>query len=292
MLTNSRQKKKRGPKETHTGNIYALAHQAYWGLRFLAERKHKFWQQILDARTVKAIQEVGRACSQPGSLSKAGYGAKGLMNWLKSRRVATQVLKAKRHRRYPGSDRPSSEDRRMIFLGIAVAAGVWEIEYSTALRKLAEAGLGPEHMAAEVHRMDRLQEMMKPQVWAEPVGNYFIPSSHGRWEQIGELPCKVPANWQGGFILHGYGPSGFQSTFSRTLPPQLHESLMQAQKKLSSAHKKTHGKTHYSRMKRNPNIVRCVFGATISAQTGKLSLQALAEHPRIVQGTRRSRQDN
>jgi hypothetical protein len=189
--------------------MYGFAHQAYWGFRFLAERKQKFWQQILDARTVRGIQEVGRACSRPGSMPKAGYGARRLMTWLTSRSVATQVLKAKQHRRYPGSDRPSSGDRRMIFLGIAIAAGVWQIEYSTALRKLAEAGLGPEHMTEEVHRMDRLQETMKPELWAEPAGNYFIPSSHGRWEQVRKLPCKVPANWKGGYILYGYDSSGF-----------------------------------------------------------------------------------
>jgi hypothetical protein len=219
-------------------------------------------------------------------MSKAGYGARGLMTWLTRRKVAMQVLNAKQHRRYPGSDRPSSGDRRMIFLGIAVAAGVWQIEYSTALRKLAESSLGPEHMAEEVHRMDRLQETMKPELWAEPVGNYFIPSSDGRWEQVRELPCKVPTNWEGGYILYGYGPSGFQSTFSRALPSELLRSLLHTQETSNSSYKETRGKVHSSKMKPDPNVVRCGCGATISAQSRKLALQALAEHKRIVHATR------
>jgi hypothetical protein len=218
-------------------------------------------------------------------MSKAGYGARGLMTWLTSRRVATQVLNAKQHRRYPGSDRPSSRHRRMIFLGIAVGAGVWQIEYSTALRKLAEAGLGPEHLAEEVHRMDRLQEMMKHHVWAEPVGNYFIPMEHGKWEPVQDLPCRVPADFQGGFIIHGFDPNGPQSTFSRTLPTELLDSPQPVQRTTSPASKQTRGKVHYSRSAPSPNSVRCGCGATISAQSRKLALQALAEHKRIVHPT-------
>lgn len=209
------------------------------------------------------------------------------MTWLKSRRVAPQVLNAKQHRRYPGSGRPSSEDRRMIFLGIAVGAGVWQIEYSTALRKLAEAGLGPDHLAKEVHRMDRLEEMTKHEVWAEPVGNYFIPSPDGRWEKVRELPCKVPANWEGGYIIYGYGSSGFQSKFSRTLPTELLETLKRQQRDINPAtSKRTRGRVNYPSSMPSPNSVRCRCGATISAQNRKLALQALTEHKRMVHGTR------
>ena len=222
-------------------------------------------------------------------MSKAGYGAKGLMTWLASRRVAIQALKAKQHRRYPGSDRPSSRDRRMIFLGIAVAAGVWKIEYSTALRKLAEAGLGPEHLAEEVHRTDRLQEMMNPHVWAEPVGNYFIPLSHGKWEQVKELPCKVPKDWGEGYILYGYGPSVFQSTFSRTLPSELVERpLSDIEGTVSGVGVSSLPHANTS----NLNSVRCRCGADICAQTRTLALKALAEHKRIAHNPHRSRRAN
>lgn len=152
-----------------------------------------------------------------------------MMERLKDESVATQVIAAKNHRRYPKSERPSSEDRRMIFLAIAVAAGVWEIDYKTALRKLTQAKRGIRYMATEVHRFDRFQENIRAKsiVWAEPVENYFfpLPSPNGEWEPMQDLPCKVPSDWQGGYIIYGVGPSGPQSTFSRTLPRELREAL-------------------------------------------------------------------
>lgn len=230
LLTNSRSRKKRGPKETHAGNVYAFAHQAYWGFRYLAEKRGILWQKVLAATTVAQITRVGRVCSRPDVMSRAGYGAAGQMERLREKTVAKEILAAKKHRRYPSSNRPSSEDRRMIFLAIAVAAGVWEIDYKTALRKLTQAKLGIRHITKEVHRIDQLQENMRARsiVWAEPVGNYFLPfpSPNGKWELMQELPCKVPDDWQGGYIIHGYGLSGlFQSTFSRTLPTELDQSL-------------------------------------------------------------------
>ncbi|MGB6877151.1 MAG: hypothetical protein WBD87_14085 [Candidatus Acidiferrales bacterium] len=104
------------------------------------------------AKTVEQIQKVGEECSRSHVMAGAGYGAAGLMTWLTNRNVAVQVLAAKKHRRYLRSERPSSQDRRMFFLGVAVGAGVWEINFGTALRKLAEAGLGQKHMADDVHR--------------------------------------------------------------------------------------------------------------------------------------------
>jgi len=156
-------------------------------------------------------------------MTGAGYGAAGLMTWLANEKAAMQVLAAKKHRRYPRSTRPSSEDRKMIFLGISVAAGVFGIEFSTALRKLAQAGLGPHHMVREVHRFDQFLEHMKRNafVWAEPVENFFYPLANGKWDQMRDLPCKVPGNFGGGFIIYGFGPNGETATFSRTLPLEL-----------------------------------------------------------------------
>jgi len=158
-------------------------------------------------------------------MSGAGYGATGMMTWLESEKVAVQVLSAKEHRRYPSSERPTSQDRRMIFLGIAVAAGVFGVKFSTALRKLAQEKLGIEHLLKEVHEIDRLQQMVKSNgyVWAEPVGNYFWCMADGTRALLRDLPCKVPRNCQGGYIIYGYGPSGFQATFSPTLPIELAE---------------------------------------------------------------------
>jgi len=113
----------------------------------------------------------------------------------------------------------------MIFLAISVAAGIWEVTFSTALRKLAQAGLGPHHMVREVHRFDHMREHMKREafVWAEPVGNFYFRLSNGEWRQMRDLPCQVPANFQGGFIIYGYGPNGESATFSRTLPRELRD---------------------------------------------------------------------
>ncbi|MGB8474129.1 MAG: hypothetical protein WCE61_08605, partial [Candidatus Acidiferrum sp.] len=193
LLTNSTIKKKPGPKGVHAGNLYSFAHQAYWGFRFLAEKRGILWQKVLAATTIAQITRVGRACWRPGVVARAGYGAAGQMERLREKVVAKEVLAAKKHRRYPKSNRPSSEDRRMIFLGIALAAAVWEIDFETALRKLAEAQRGIRHMAKEVHRYDRFIENMRAHsiVSAEPVANYFFqePSPNGKWELMQELPC-------------------------------------------------------------------------------------------------------
>ncbi len=223
MLTNSDKKGKPGPEAAQAGTIYGFAHQAYFGFRFLAENKPKFWKQILDANTASAIQEVGKACSQPGAMAKAGFGAQGLMKWLAKPQVAAQVIEAKRHRRYPASSRPSSEDRRMIFLAIAAAAGIWEREFSTVLRILAEAKLGIDYMGDDVHRFDRMIRYAKENsmIWAEPLGNYLLSLPDGKVVQLGKLPCEVPRGCRTGFIIFGYGPNGEEATYSPTLPVEL-----------------------------------------------------------------------
>lgn len=224
LLTNS--SRKPGPKEVSAGVLYTFAHQAYWGFRFLAQKRKRFWQQVLEARKIADIQEVGRACSKPRVMKGTGYGAAGLMTWLCRPRVAQQVFVAKKHRRFPASNRPSSQDRRMIFLAIAAAAGVWGISCSTALRKLAQAGIGIDYLAQQVHVFDRWNELMRKNayVWAEPVEDYFCQSSNGDWLEMRDLPCAVPSNWRGGYIIHGFGPHGLQSTFSQTLPTELVDS--------------------------------------------------------------------
>lgn len=218
-------KTRRGPKPVDAGSIYCFAHQAYFGFGFLAEHRSTFWKQILEARTVNAVQEVGRACLQQGAMVGAGYGAAGLMTWLAQRRVALRVIEAKRHRRYPNSSRPSSEERRMAFLGVAVAAGIWKRKFSTAVRILAEAGLGIDHMREDVHEFDKIHNYMKEHsvVIAESLGHYFYRLPDGRLVQTEKFPCNVPANCFEGYIIHGYGPDGPQCTYSPTLPPELED---------------------------------------------------------------------
>jgi len=147
-----------------------------------------------------------------------------MMTRLTNRKVAVQVLKAKQHRRYPRSNRRSSDDRRLIFLGIAVAAGIWEIEFSTALRKLSQNHLGIEHMIEDVHGFDISDKNMALDgiVLAEPIESYFIRLPEGRWHQIQNLPCQIPANFEGGFIVWGYDSRGKETAaFTRTLPLEL-----------------------------------------------------------------------
>jgi hypothetical protein len=292
LLTNSSRKRKRGPKEAHAGSIYAFAQQAYWGFRFLAEKRKSWWKQVLEAEAVATIQEIGRSCSQDRAIARAGYGAAGLMTWLTKRSVALQVLAAKSHRRYPDSERPSSKDRKMISLAIAVGGGMWGVKYSTALRKLAEAGLGLEHLAREVHGFDRFKENMRRQslVFAEPLGNYFFCSPRGERRQIQKLPCKVPPDCRVGFIIHGYGPNGPQSTYSSTLPPELLASLLSQEKERPTSQRAAIGSPQ--KISVAPNSVKCRCGAEISAQTQKLAVKALAEHKRIVHSARRLRRDN
>jgi hypothetical protein len=135
----------------------------------------------------------------------------------------------------------------MICLAVAAAAGVWGITYSTALRKLAQAGRGLEFMASEVHRFDRLKENMRQKaiIFAEPLANYFFCSADGKWRQLRKLPCKVPLNCRVGFIIHGYGFDGPQSTYSPTLPREILDSLLVEQKAKRPTKKKT-------TMKRSP----------------------------------------
>lgn len=223
MLTNSARNKP-GPKEAGAGAIYSFAHQAYWGFRFLSTERKSLLDKILLAKDSREVQEVGEECSKLGVMAGAGYGARGLMTWLKNSNVATQVLLAKNHRRYPRSERPSSQDRRMIFLGIAVAAGVFEIKFSTALRKLAQSGRGERRLNQEVHNWDRIEQRLREtaSVWAEPILNFCDHWPDGSWRLRKNLPCPVPQDYHGGYIIHGFLPDGRSAShFSRTLPTEL-----------------------------------------------------------------------
>ena len=121
----------------------------------------------------------------------------------------------------------SGASRFLLFLwaptSVATAAGIFELSIGTALRKLAEAKLGLEKISEHVHRFDQSREMVISNafVWAEPVSNYFCCEPDGGCTLLEPLPCEVPDDWQGGYILYGYGPSGFEVSFSRTLPAEL-----------------------------------------------------------------------
>jgi len=167
-----------------------------------------------------------------------------MMTWLANRKVAAQVLKAKQHRRYPGSNRPSSTDRKMIFLGIAVAAGIWEIEFSTALRKLAQNKIGIENLIQDVHRFDCLEKDMARDavVFAESIDSYFLRLPNGEWHKLRNLPCEIPKDFHGGFIVYGYDSNGKEiAAFSRTLPRELADTLTEPKTGVRASQEKIPG---------------------------------------------------
>jgi hypothetical protein len=211
---------KTGPEQVRPGSLFAFACQAYWGFRHLREHKKSLWHVIKTARIESEIQEIGVLCAGRNAMPGAGYGAIGAMTWLARDYVAREIVAAKNHNQYPSSQRPTSEDRRMIFLGVATAAGIFELSIGTTLRKLAEVKLGLEKISEHVHRFDQFREMVISNafVWAEPVSNFFWRRPNGEWIPLHELPCDVPKNWQGGFIVYGQTDSGTVATFSRTLP--------------------------------------------------------------------------
>lgn len=287
MLTNSPAGNKPGPKETDAGTLHVFAHQAYWGFRFLAQKRQELWEKILLAETSKQVREVGKKCAQPGVMTGAGYGAAGAMTYLQDGKVALQVLSAKHHRRYPKSDRPTSEDRRMIFLGVAVAAGIFELTIGTALRKLAESNLGIEVLSNEVHTFDQYKEMVEKggYVMAEPVTNYLLPLSKKKFFVKGDLPCDIPADCAGGYIIHGYLNGRPLAKFSRTLPTELANSPEAQYKEVKKL--RTMRPTVVAQVTHAPNQVVCKCGAYIVGPTRRAALQVLAEHKRVVHGRKK-----
>jgi hypothetical protein len=167
----------------------------------------------------------------------------------------------------------------MVFLGVATAAGIFELSISTALRKLAEAGQGLEKISEHVHRFDRFEERVRADsfIWSESIANYFWPLPNGEWRLLRDLPCKVPTDWQGGYIVYGYTDTGLQAAFVRALPIEL-ESAPEPQ---GTAHVQNFD-TDLPPVAEASNHVTCECGATIAAKTRRQALRALAEHKRIL----------
>lgn len=275
---------KRGPKEIDAGALHAFAQQAYWGFRFLQENNALLWKRIKKAADTSEIRDIGAACATPGAMLGAGYGAEGAMTWLQNGNVAFQIVEAKRHRRYPkSSNRPSSEDRRMIFLGIAVAAGVFGISVGTGLRKLAEANLGLESLSKQVHSLDGFKEIVERNAYlmAEPIGNYLLPLGDGTYIRQNDLPCEIPDDCVDGYIIHGYVNGRPVAQFSRTLPAELADSP-EAQGKVEVSENPVLKPANLLTTPLSENQVVCVCGATIAAGDTETALKALADHKRRV----------
>jgi hypothetical protein len=275
---------KTGPEGVSPGSLYAFAQQAYWGFRYLREHKQPLWLAVKTATTVSEIQQIGKNCAARNAMSGAGYGAIGAMTWLGRDYVAQEILNAKKHTEHPKSNRPSSEDRRMIFLGIATAAGIFELQVSTALRKLGSARLGWKRLSMDVHNWDKFKEKMRAESFtlAESVANYFWPQPNGKWIQLRDLPCEVPEDWYGGYFVYGITDAGEQVTFARGLPIEL-KSAAKPSVPVRVKHHRTNLPTPVTLP---PNQVVCECGATIAAQTREQALQGLAEHKKIVHKTK------
>ena len=275
---------KTGPKGVRPGSLYAFAHQAYWGFRYLREHKQPLWLAVKRATTASEIQQIGEKCAWRGEMSGAGYGAIGAMTWLMRDYVAQEILNAKKRPQYPKSDRPSSEDRRMIFLGVATAAGIFELKTATVLRKLAEAWRGLVNISVDVHRFDVFKEKLRAKsfTWAESVANYFWLNRKGEWIQLRDLPCEIPEDWYGGYFVYGITDAGEQVVFSRGLPIELQSALKpQVVVRTKSRHADLPPPVTLP-----PNQVVCECGATIAAQTREQALKALAEHKKTVHKTK------
>jgi hypothetical protein len=276
---------KTGPEGVSPGSLYAFAHQAYWGFRYLREHQEPLWLVIKAATSVSEIQKIGEKCSAPNAMPGSGYGAIGAMTWLARDYVAQEVLNAKKHRDYPKSDRPSSEDRRMFFLGIAISAGIFELKLGTALRKLAEADLGSEKLSVDVHRYDLFREKVRTEslIWAESVAHYFWLNANGEWMQLDDLPCEVPKDWHGGYFLYGITDTGLKVVFVRKLPIELEERAPKPRVAVRTKIRRAKSSTPAALP---PNHVICKCGATIAAKTREQALKALVEHQKIVHKTR------
>lgn len=271
-----------GPTKVESGSLYAFAHQAYWGFRYLSEHQGPLWRAIKTATSVSEVQKIGDICAGPNAMPNASYGAVGAMTWLARDYVANEILAARKHPKYPKSNRPTSEDRRMIFLGIAVAAGIFELRVGTALRRLAESKMGLEVLADEVHQFDRYKKMVeeKGYVIAEPITNYVLPLGNGRVYVKGDLPCYVPANHAKGYIIHGYCDGHSVATFSEELPADLANSP-EAQYRGLVENAPT-GSQRKATVTDSPNQVICHCGAIVAARDRETALKVLADHKRAI----------
>ena len=193
---------KRGPKGQGPGTLYATACQWFW--RFKSLRKGipdgvqhnpdftmlddgrvrtnwiftpyqgkpaepQTWDALLDAST---IEEVQASCQASPWWLNPKYGGGPGSPYPGLPALASALLKAKAHLRYPRSNRPTSEESRMWFLAIALAAETWEISLGTAINLLhkSPAFRKPEEPKVLKEIMDSTGNVME---LVHPEGNYY-----------------------------------------------------------------------------------------------------------------------
>lgn len=194
---------KRGPKAQPSGTLYATACQ-WFGLfknvregmpdgvhhwadvivkndgdttgfewRFMPYRgkppEPQTWNALLAATTIEDLQAACQA--SPWWLHpKHGGGPGSPYPGLPA--LAKAFLEAKRHRRYPRSERATSEESRMWFLATALAAATWEISLGRAINLFQSS---PEFRKPE--EMEGLKELIDATgnvtELVHPQGNYY-----------------------------------------------------------------------------------------------------------------------
>ncbi|MBZ5660324.1 MAG: hypothetical protein LAO08_07930 [Acidobacteriia bacterium] len=160
---------KRGPKGQGPGTLYATACQWFWRFKRLREgvpdgvqhnpdfrvlddgttktewvftryqgkpAEPDVWEALLNARTA---QDVQNACQRSTWWLNPKYGGGPGSPYPGLPALANSFLEAKDHTRYPRSKRPTSEESRMWFLAIALAAETWEIGLGRAINLLQTA---------------------------------------------------------------------------------------------------------------------------------------------------------
>jgi hypothetical protein len=154
---------KRGPKGQEAGTLYATACQWFWRFKSLrngtpggvqhdpdikvvddgrfstdwvfTQRQGRpaepdTWEALLNAKTVQDIQE---ACEHSPWWLNPKYGGGPGSPYPALPALAKPFLEAKDHARYPRSTRPTSDESRMWFLAIALAANTWGIGLGRAI---------------------------------------------------------------------------------------------------------------------------------------------------------------
>ncbi len=193
---------KRGPKGQGPGTLYATACQWFWRFKSLREgipdgvqhdpdfrtlndgrvrtnwvftpyhgrpAEPDTWEALLNAKTVQDVQD---ACQHSPWWLNPKYGGGPGSPYPGLPALANSFLDAKDHPRYPRSKRPTSEESRMWFLAIALAAETWEIGLGRAINLLqtAPAFRKPEEPKGLKEIMDSTGGVME---LVDPAGNYY-----------------------------------------------------------------------------------------------------------------------
>jgi len=139
--------------------------------------------RLLNART---RQDVIYACEQSSWWLHPRYGGGPGSPFPPLPKLALAFLRAKRHPRYPSANRPSSEEKRLWFLSVALAAKTWKTSIGRAINLLQESSL--RKPAVPKWWKEIIEETGGVMELEHPDGNYYT-DGHRYW--------RVPAQSDG-----------------------------------------------------------------------------------------------